>query len=207
MRPLKKAILKVTECESWQWDPDEPHHRLEGVYGSEARAFNNTFNHLCICFDISDPFGFKEEYAEVLDYVDNLFKGIGRRFRKIHLNFWAVDNYVAEPFRLMTPKLLEKTEELYQEVCASINNEAACASAMMNPFLSDSSWSKVKPDLMLIFSRGKIENDLNNTHKMNLGRYRKNIVWIIFSDSDDPDLSPILSIEPSAEKRIISVSN
>jgi hypothetical protein len=107
----------------------------------------------------------------------------------------------------MSPKLLSKAKELYQEANTSVDSISVCASAILDPFLSYNSWSKVNPDLMLVFSRGKIENDINNTHKMKLNRYRKNILWIIFSNSDDPDLSPILSIDPSAEKRIISVCN
>jgi hypothetical protein len=207
MRPLRKAMERITEREIWQYNPDKRHPRIEGQFGADERVFGTQFNHLFICIDVSEPGGFGADYAEVIDYVDYYFKGIYRRFKRIHLNFWARESHLIKPFSLYKPCLMEKVEEFYDQVKAEVGQDEALGSALIEPFRSDQLWSKLKPDMLLILTRGSFVNDLDSLQLSKLRRFKNNLIWICFGDSEPLDLKTVLQLDPNGQKRIVEVIN
>ncbi len=203
--PLKKAVSRVSEREIWGFDPDAPHPRIEGQFGSEVRVFKKQFKHLHICFDVSEAVNFTRDYADVIDWLDRFYRGIGRRFKRIHLNFWAENSFVVDPFTVRGRKLLSKVSEHYKEVGAEHRTRIARASAIIAPFSNEEQWLKFKPDMLLIFTRGQFENDLENGQLGYFRRLSKRTVWICFADEVEPDLTVIESIEPALKRRVVSV--
>ena len=207
MYPLKKAIAKVTERTIWEYNPDAYHPRIPGQFGSEAMVFGKKFNHLIICIDVSGPADFEQDYAEIIDYLEYYFKGVHRRFRRVHINFWTMESHVAEPIKPFKRDLLEQVKQRYEKITGGFSQNQALASAMVEPFISHELWSKLKPDLLLVLTRGKIENDLKELQLSKLRRFKKETVWVCVSDSEKPDLAPLLSIGSFVEKRIVEVVN
>lgn len=207
-RSLKKALKRITEREIWEYDPDAPHHRIKGAFGREERVFNKTFDRLFICFDISGLPGFSNHYVEALEYIDSLYRSsIGRRFKRIHLHYFAEDGYTAEPFRIKRPVLAEKAKKYYEEASENVKSGLTLASAITEPFNNNGAWEKLKPDLMLIFIKGSIKNDLSMDHYYRLRKYRKQIIWLCFSEDGDIDDSIIKEIDSQAERRTIHIIN
>ncbi len=203
--PLKKAVCRVSEREAWGFDPDTHHPRIEGQFGSEVRVFKKQFRHLHVCFDVSEAVNFTRDYADVIDWLDGFYQGIGRRFKRVHLNFWAENSFVVEPFTVRGRKLLSKVSEYYKEVGAEHRAKKAKASAIIEPFSNEEQWLKFKPDMLLIFTRGQFENDLDYRQFGFFRRLSKQTVWICFADELEPDLTIIESIEPGLERRVVSV--
>ena len=207
-RSLKKALKRITEREIWEYDPDAPHHRIKGAFGREERVFNKKFDRLFICFDISGSPGFSDHYVETLEYIDSLYRpSIGRRFKRIHLHYFAQDGYTAEPFRIKRPVLAEEAKKNNEKASENVNTGLALASAMTEPFNNTEVWAKLKPDLMLIFTKGCMKNDLSTDHYYRLRKYRKQIIWLCFSENWDIDDSIIKEIDPLAERRTIQIIN
>ncbi len=203
--PLKKAVSRVSEREIWGFDPDAPHPRIQGQFGSEVRVFKKQFRHLHICFDVSEAVDFDRDYADVIDCLDGFYRGIGRRFKQIHLNFWAEKSFVVESFTVRGRKLLSKVNEHYKEVGAEHRTRIARASAIIAPFGNEEQWLKFKPDMLLIFTRGQFENDLDNGQLGFFRRLSKRTVWICFADEAEPDLTVVESIEPGLKRRVVPV--
>jgi len=207
-RSLKKALKQIIEREIWEYDPDVPHHRVKGAFGREERVFNKTFDRLFICFDISGSPGFSDHYVETLEYIDSLYRpSIKRRFKKIHLHYFAQDGYTVEPYRIKRSVLAEEAKKNYEEASENVNSGLALASAMAEPFNNNQVWAKLKPDLMLIFTKGCIKNDLGMDHYYRLRKYRKQIIWLCFSEDGSIDCSIIKEIDPQAERRTIHIIN
>jgi hypothetical protein len=205
MRPLRKAMERVTEREIWQYNPDARHPRIEGQFGADERVFGKKFNHLFICIDVGEPGGFEAGYAEVIDYVDYYYKGIYRRFKRIHLNFWARGSHLIKPFSLYKPCLLEKVEGFFDEVKAEVEQGEALGSALIEPFRSDELWSKLRPDMLVVLTRGRFVNDLDSHQLSKLRRFKNNLIWICFGESEPLDLAKILELDPKGQKRIVEV--
>ncbi len=205
MGPLKKAVEKVTGLEVNEWGQDDLNGKLKRGLESENRVFDKQFNHLFLGFDVSGPVDFAVDYAEVLDYISGLFGGIHRRFKRIHIYFWAEDYYVKKPFSFFNPDLLKIADESFQEALNEMKSSKALASSIISPYLTNSVWKRLHPDLLMIFTRGKFENDLDNKQLSRFDRYRDQIIWLLVSDQENPDPSKILSIDSRAEKRIVSV--
>lgn len=205
MEPLKKAVERVTGQEVYQWNYDDLNNKLKGGLGAEGRACDKQFNHLFLGFDVSEPVDFAVDYAEVLDYLSGLFDGIHRRFKRIHIYFWAENYYIEKPFSFYKPDLLKIADESFQEAINEIKSSKALASSIISPYLTNSVWKRLHPDLLIIFTRGKFENDLDSKQLSRFERYRDQIVWLLFSDQGNPDPSKVLSIDSRAEKRIVSV--
>lgn len=207
MRPLKKSMKKIIEKETWAYDPDARHHRIEGQFGSRVRVFGRKRNHLVICIDISDPTGFTPDYDEVVEFIDKYCRGVSNKFKKVHLNFWAESSYLVRPLRFYRQSLLEVLKRHYQDAKNEISTKKALASAIINPFLDGQDWSKLKPDLMFIFTRDIIEDDLDSLQRSKFRKFKNELIWIYTADQENADLSEITSIDPHAEKRTVVVVN
>ncbi len=205
MEPLKKAVERVTGQEVYQWSHDDLNNRLKGGLGAEGQVFNKQYNHLFLGFDVSEPVDFAVDYAEVLDYISGLYGGMHSRFKRIHIYFWAEDYYIEKPFSFYKPDLLKIADESFKKAINEIKSSKALASSIISPYFTSSVWKRLHPDLLMIFTRGKFENDLDNKQLSRFDRYREQIIWLVVSDQEHPDLSKILNIDSRAEKRIVSV--
>lgn len=207
MRPLRKSINSIIEQDIWEYNPDAPHPRIEGEFGREVKVFNKIFNDLVICIDTSEPINFDEDYGEVINYIDRCCQGVPNRFYRTHLNLWADNFYINRLSCLHKYGLLDKVEKYYDEVKNEVSTGESLASAIVNPFDKEQPLSKVKPDMMLVFTRGKIINDLSDSLKLKIRRFRKALIWIYMAGHEEADLSAIKDIDPKAEKRTIIVTS
>jgi hypothetical protein len=207
MLPLKQLLKKISQKEVWEYDPHAYHPRLEGQFGSEVRVFGKKFNHLVICIDISMPADVIKNIHEVIDFIDNYFKGVNRYYKYTHLNFWAESSYTVKSLTIKKLSLLDEVKSHYQTAKNEIATDRALASQIINPFCVNQVWAKINPDLLIILTSDRIENDLETFQKMRLNRYRKDTIWIYFPGSDDLDPSPILAASPSASKHIVTAND
>ncbi|MDZ4132127.1 MAG: hypothetical protein U1E11_03240 [Dethiobacteria bacterium] len=205
MEPLKKAVERVTGQEVYQRSYNDLNQKVKSELGADDRVFDKQLNHLILGFDVSEPVDLAVDYAEVLDYISGLFGGIHRRFKRIHIYFWAENYYVEKPFSFYRPDLLKIADESFKEAINEIKSSKALASSIINPYFTNSVWKRLHPDLLMIFTRGKFENDLDNKQLSRFDRYRDQIIWLLISDQGNPDPSKILSIDSRSEKRIVSV--
>lgn len=205
VRPLKNAVRRVTEREVWGFDPDAPHPRVQGQFGSEVRVFSKQFRHLFLCFDVSEGVDFTRDYADVIDCLDRFYKGIGKRFKRIHVNFWAENSYVIEPFSIRGQRLLSEISKRYAELEVEPKGRRAFASAIVKPFGVDEQWFKLRPDMLLIFTSDNIENDPADQNLHHFRRFRERTVWVCLTAEKEPDLSVISSIEPKLKRRVVPV--
>jgi hypothetical protein len=203
---LKKLILDITESETWAWNPDARHPRIEGQFGSDVRVFDPTLVNLVLCFDISEQVDFLNDYGEAVSFVDNLFHGVGRKFRWTHFSLWAKDYYLERPKGLSRPVLLSKLDKCYQNGFARVDKRKAFASSIFKPFFAAEEWAKLRPDLLLIFTRGNIENDLDTSLSMKFKRLRKKIIWVWAANDSNAVPSSICAIDPLAEKRLVQIN-
>ncbi len=206
MEPLRKAVEKVAGQEVCQRSYDDLSNKLKRGLGAEVGVFDKQLNHLFLGFDVSEPMDFAADYAELLDFVSGLFGGIHRRFKRIHIYFWAENFYVEKPFSLYRPDLLKIADESFHTAINEILSDKALASSIISPYFTNSVWKRLHPDLLMIFTRGKFENDLDSKQLARFDRYRDQIIWVLISDQGKPDSSKILSIDSRAEKRIVSVA-
>jgi hypothetical protein len=195
MGPLKKVVEKVIGQEVYQRSHNDLNNKLKGELSS----------HLFLGFDVSEPVDFAVDYAEVLDYVSGLFGGIHHRFKRIHIYYWAENYYVEKPFSLYKPDLPKIANESFQMTVNEMKGNKALASSIINPYFTHSVWKRLHPDLLMIFTKGRFENDLDNKQLSRFDHYRDQIIWLLVSDQGNPDLSKILSVDSRADKRIVSV--
>lgn len=207
MFPLKKLLRKIDQQEIWEYDPDVPHHRIKGQFGSEVRVFGKKLNHIVLSIDISKPADVINKCDEAIEFIDNYYKGLSRRYKNIHLNLWAESSYIVQSLALKKLSLLDEIKNHYQAAIKEIPTEKAIASSIIKPYFDSQVWAKIKPDLLIIFSSTRLENDISSIQKSRFNRFWKNTIWIYIPNGDDANKSPILNISPNAGKYIIILND
>lgn len=196
---MRKVEFNVADI----WNPDAPNKRIPGQYGEHETDHTNPNENLCVCIDISEPNNYYEDYAEVIEYLLSL-RNIRNKFKRINFNFWAVDYYLSDSIRIRsTLGMNNEIEEHSKKAEASIDTSAAIASSIFKPLDHGNNWRSLKPALILVLTKGKIINDMENSFKTSMMKYFNKTLWICIGDDGGDYSSTIIDIDSRASKRII----
>ncbi len=202
-KELKRILKKVPYNVVENWDPDAGNRRIPGQLGEYHPDYGNPNDNLCVCIDISEPNNFYEDYAEIIEYLQSL-RDIRDKFKRIHLNYWAGDYYLSEPICMRRSiGLFDLAEEYFEKAKESIDTSIALTSNIFKPLTYGNTWYKLKPVLILILTKGIMNNNLEQQHLLDIKQHLNNVVWICLSDIRDIYLSTILGIDSKAESRIV----
>ncbi len=202
-KELKKIIKSVPYNVAEKWDPDAYNKRIPGQFGEYVPDFGQPHDNLCVCIDISEPNNFHRDYAEIIEFLDHE-RDIRDKFKKIHFNYWAGDYFLSEPIRIRrTTGLFDKAEECFKKAKESIDTSNVLVSNIFKPLTYGNTWHRLKPELILVLTKGNIFNDIEQSYKIKIQRYLNKVVWICVSGIRDTYLPTILSIDSKAKSRIV----
>jgi len=208
-KPLRNAIGSIINYDAEEWDPVAQNIRIKGQLGEYVRIYDRSYQNLFVCIDISEPINYYEDYAKVFEFFDHRRGGIRNRFKKIHLNYWAKGSFTPAPIfikkTIRAMGLYEKTEECLEKAILSVETSSAFATSIFNPFMIGNKWHKLKPELIIVLTKARFINDIEQQYRIRLKKYIKKVVWICVDDVDGNYLSTILDIDSKAQERILLV--
>ena len=92
---------------------------------------------------------------------------------------------------------------LIKKAKGSIDTSTVLASNIFKPLVYGNNWYRLNPGLILVLTKGKIVNDMENSFKTKIKKNFNKTLWICVDDVDGNYLPTILDIDSRARKRII----